>query len=231
MQNNINMASETNTLFPLNDNKIKTVLDLETLKICKYDTQLFKNSTNVTYLEGETPNVYKYVASLMNNDIGKIKELQMCLGHCLINTQNNCLYVFYGAGSNGKSSLLKILRKILTESMGKRIAHAVYHEGWNNNCPRAAFLYDVDLNDGCFSVDDCYDLLQQTKVIAETNTYPYKILNETTKHKIKVIEFPVKFVADKNRDSAMVEDMYTVHLSEMFTWIARGANMWLDENK
>ncbi len=211
-------------LYPLSGG---IALNLGTLQIDK--NTIFSYGTSVRYIDGPLPNAEEYFLALMGGDKIRVIELQKCLGHCLLQPKsNNSLYVFYGIGSNGKTILLKILRKIMTKLLFVNVTCLVKHKILTTH--RLAILNANDINDSLCE-EDCNDLLNQTDIIVETNHYPYKL---TKYNRMQVIEFPMRYVVDpkkateRKRDDTYVAKMHTEHLSEVFSWIARGAHMHLN---
>ena len=75
-------------------------------------TDYFSFELPVDYVT-ETPNANKFFSQIMPNKINR-KFLQKCLGYTITgDTTAQVFFIMYGDGSNGKSVLLRLLRKIL----------------------------------------------------------------------------------------------------------------------
>jgi hypothetical protein len=109
------------------------------------------------------------------------------------------------------------MKKILTKSM-----YQIVSEEYIELSPqiRLGIIYNLDLNEK-EKVEVYFKFLSRMTLIAETNVYPHDIMD-----RVNIIEFPY----DINRDKVFTEQMFNEHLSEMFTWIARGANMYINQS-
>lgn len=115
------------------------IVDLETGEIQPYDRKkLISKNTNtaVSYEEPET--WIKFLMSVFNKgNIAETQELidslQTCLGYSLSgSTKEQVMFLLYGSGSNGKSTLTETIAKILGD-YGENVASSVLMQQKNAN--------------------------------------------------------------------------------------------------
>lgn len=64
----------------------------------------------------DTPNATKFFNQIMNNDKSAAKYLIKCLGYCITGeTSERALFLFWGQGHNGKSTVLELMNLILKD--------------------------------------------------------------------------------------------------------------------
>jgi putative DNA primase/helicase len=99
---------------PLKDGKI---INLKSLKV--------RDRTKEDYFDFELPFEFdkkqiteatRFFSEIMNNDDEITNYLQMHLGYCITGETNlRNLYIFWGAGANGKSSLCELLKSVMNK--------------------------------------------------------------------------------------------------------------------
>jgi P4 family phage/plasmid primase-like protien len=91
------------------------VIDLKTLEVRpRMKTDFFDFEIDCDFIKGKTPHADRFFSELMNKRKEVVDYLQVNLGHCMTAEVNQrCIYIFYGEGSNGKSTLCTLLSSIL----------------------------------------------------------------------------------------------------------------------
>lgn len=71
-------------------------------------------SSNVEYNpEAECPNWERFLREVTNDDAGKMDLLQQIAGSALVGNTKEKMFIFSGAGSNGKSTFINMLSRVL----------------------------------------------------------------------------------------------------------------------
>ena len=96
------------------------IVDLNTGKIYPFDKEKYMSKNTNTKVSYEEPKEWlKFVYSVFYNGNEQqtkdmIESLQTCLGYSLTgSTKEQCMFLLYGAGSNGKSTLTETIAKII----------------------------------------------------------------------------------------------------------------------
>ncbi len=100
-------------LLPIKENK---VIDLKTLKVrSRTMSDLFDYEIQCTFdKKMRLDNVEKFMLQLMNNNKEIVDYLQIQLGYSITaEIDQRCIYICWGVGSNGKSTLFDLLSKIM----------------------------------------------------------------------------------------------------------------------
>ncbi len=107
----INQINNYPNILPISKGRL---INLETLKIrLRQKTDYFDFELPFEY-KSKFTNANKFFSQLMCNDQEIIDYLQIILGYCLTaETDMRSLFIFWGVGSNGKSSLCDIMKTIL----------------------------------------------------------------------------------------------------------------------
>lgn len=90
-------------------------LNLATHELQPHDSEyLLTKIINAPYdPEAKCPEFDNFIRKIMNHDKEKIEFLQRSFGYALTGkTTEQCLFIFYGSGSNGKSTLIEIFREL-----------------------------------------------------------------------------------------------------------------------
>lgn len=93
-------------------------IDLETGKILKHSPEHYiTKKINIDYNpEVETPVFDAFLNRIFNNDKDLINFIQIALGYTMTGeTREQCFFIAYGTGSNGKSTLFDIISYILDD--------------------------------------------------------------------------------------------------------------------
>ena len=108
----IKLDRTLNDHLPIRNNKIINLRD----GIVRYRIQedYFTYFCDVEPTENKSDLFKNFISQIMCDNKENIEYLQKILGYCITGeTSSQCFYLFYGAGSNGKSLLLKLLQKTL----------------------------------------------------------------------------------------------------------------------
>jgi len=91
------------------------VIDLKTLKIRKREmSDYFDFELPYDFTPKEIKKAEKFFKQIMNSDKEVVRYLQTILGYCITGeTDLRSMFIFWGAGSNGKSTLCELLKQIL----------------------------------------------------------------------------------------------------------------------
>ena len=223
---------------PINDSSNK-VINLKTLEIKNITKDsYFTNTINKTLkipdfsITYETP---EFIKDITNNNIEKINLLQDLFYYLLSGDKSNQSYfIFYGLGSNGKTTLLKALENIFnnemiikikatefnkvdTEDLIKKYSlnqkRIVFMDEFKQNC----FLNEVNLNK---ITDD-----SNAKLIISTNIIP-KINIDCYGVERRIIYFPIEtqFVdTPKEKNERKRISNYEINIQELFNWILQSS--------
>jgi P4 family phage/plasmid primase-like protien len=93
------------------------VVNLKTLEVRQRTSKdLFDFEVDADVMKGETPRADKFFREIMNNDTNVLEYLQTNLGYCMTGeTDQRCIYILWGEGSNGKSCLMNVLQKAMNK--------------------------------------------------------------------------------------------------------------------
>src|SRR3972149_5141110 len=109
-------------------NCTKGTLDLRsgTLRPHRKEDFITKLSPAEYDYSAKCPQWTAFLNKIMNGDKALIKFLQRMVGYMLSgDTSEQCLFIFFGTGANGKSTLINILKRIVGES---RMPSSVWKE-------------------------------------------------------------------------------------------------------
>lgn len=105
------MNTQPNQL-PLKDGNLINLKTLEVRQRVKDD--LFDFELPFEFDKAKISQAKRFFGEIMNNDKEITKYLQTILGYCITGeTDLRSLYIFWGAGANGKSSLCELLRAVM----------------------------------------------------------------------------------------------------------------------
>lgn len=127
-------------MLPLRKGRIINLTTLQTRY--RNDKDFFSFELNVDYLDklNSFINAEKFLNQLMKDDKDKSKYLQELLGYCMTGeTSDRSIYILYGCGKNGKSTLINIMNLILLNRFCIPISDQVVTLG-KNNSSHTAFI-------------------------------------------------------------------------------------------
>lgn len=91
-------------------------LDIKRLKLTKHRREdlLTKMISTEYHVDAECPLWMKFLDTIMNGDTDMMEYLQRAIGYSLTgDTSEQCMFVLYGHGRNGKSTFLQVIKEIL----------------------------------------------------------------------------------------------------------------------
>ncbi|CCU55573.1 phage/plasmid primase, P4 family [Choristoneura biennis entomopoxvirus] len=175
-----------------------------------------------------------FIKDITNNDKDLIELLQKILGCCITGkNKEQVFFIFYGKGSNGKSTLMSYLQKILNN-----MYHSINISDFNKNTftniddnkiltnNRLCVLEDSREND---TLDDVkfknITDKSKSKIILCTNFKPNFDTN-TLGMTRRIVYFPfnISFVAMPENELEKLENInYNTDIDKLFSWIIKGA--------
>jgi putative DNA primase/helicase len=204
--------------------------------------------------DAECPRWLRFLEEIFPDDPDMPAYIQRLLGYGITGrTSEQCFAVFYGAGSNGKSVLLTVLRKILGEHaatvpfdmftttgakrggpdaellVGARLALA-------SETNRSAVLDSAAIKNATGGEEmnvnpkyrDPYSFNPQALILLATNYKPTVKEQDTgTWRRIKLIPFTRYFAPDE-RDNNLHETLEAEYPG-ILAWLVRGARSWYSE--
>lgn len=254
-------------LLPIKNGKVLNLKTLEIRDRTRDDFFNFEMPVDFLGLDAKTPNADKFFVQIMNGDKSSAKYLRKCLGYCLTGeTSSRCFFIFWGAGSNGKSSVFELMNEIMTDNfyaavnksvfikrdrersgatpelmklIDKRLA--VYSESERDEVLNEGMIKSLTGNDKMTA----RNLYQSKEVDFIPNIKPVMITNHkpilTTEDiaivdRLKYIPFLARFTDNPKddefkKDVDFVKKLKTKHLSEVFTWMVKGAYEWYQDKK
>jgi len=241
---------------PIKNNR---VINLKTLNIRERKREdYFTVELNVDYITTPILNAELYFKSLMNNNMDLYNYLQRILGYCITGeTMEKSLFVFHGAGDNGKSALIDILYLILGPFSTALSDKVILKKNTSNSTtPELVALIhtrvgvlnesneDSALNaervkalSGCDTIQcnpkykDEFMFKPHCKIILCTNNRPtFNSTDLAMVNRLKLVPFEAKFEVNRNNNN-YIEEIKNKYLNEIFTWIAQGAALYYKEDK
>jgi hypothetical protein len=229
-KNNIIFNNTITHDLPINNNKIINLQNGEIRQRNKSD--YFTDFVKYNYLNdyNEIPD---FIKNIFNNNIEMINFFQQILGYILTGSNDlQCFIIFYGNGSNGKSTLLKLLELILGNMFQSMSLFELYKKEPEylikkyNLLNKRLYILDeceknMELDDRKikFLVDKCY-----SKLILCTNYKPTFINNFSFTRRLVYIPFDITFVNNpiEINEKKLIRNI-KCDLNEFFTWIVKGS--------
>jgi putative DNA primase/helicase len=139
-------------------NTLSGVVDLLTGLRTPHDPsqQLTKVAHSFLNPEVPCPTWLSFLDRIMGGDLEKVEFLQRAIGYSLTgDTSEQCVFMAYGTGANGKSTLLEVLRSILGDYAMHTPAETLLSKGNGAGIPNdiarlrgARFVTAVETDDG-----------------------------------------------------------------------------------
>jgi putative DNA primase/helicase len=207
----------------------------------------------VTYdSHAQCPKFIAFLESLMNNNSNLVEYIQKIIGYSLTgDTSEQCYFFLYGTGSNGKSTLLNVVRTLLGGFAKNVDFNTLSYSGFNarNDLARligARFVTSVEvdikksLNEavvnritGCdpltvkFLYGDHFEFIPKFKLFIAGNNRPnIEGTSHATWRRIRLIPFGVRFEEGNN----MKKNLYNELIQELpgiLNWAIEGCLKWL----
>lgn len=249
------LKNQTAHLLPIKGGK---VIDLKTKEVRERTREdLFTFELDVDYCRGcDYSKVIDFFSGLSCGNKDLLRYFQLFLGYCLTGeVDERSLFVFFGTGLNGKSTLTNIMKKILGPFFTSCSESVLLNQERRSGATpelvclqsaRLAVLAETDKEEklnakrvkNLTGGDIIYarDLYQKTginfkpkaKYVMMTNHRPsFDISDQAMIDRVKQIPFLARF--DRNPDYE--KDLLDNHLDSLFSWIVDGAFDWYNGEK
>lgn len=167
--------------------------------------------------------------------------IQLILGSFLIGSHDTCFYIFYGKGSNGKSTLLAILEMILGEYCVKIPARLLYKHDTSDLENKLELRYKrlaiLDLReDANISINKLVHLTDKyanLKIVLSLNYIPKLDLHSySAKRRLVYVPFDYKFVAfPKEAHEKARQKHVQIDYDHFFSWMLQGSRRYLSSGQ
>ena len=231
-------------------------LDLKTGKLREFRrSDLMTKVLKVEYdSEGQCPVWQNFLQTTFNRDDKLIEFVQKMLGYTLTGSiKEQCLFMLYGTGSNGKSTLIETVRRIMGD-YGKQAnfeTFTVMDSGTaRNDLARLAGARFVSASEGeaghhlaesvvkqitggdtitaRFLYQENFEYIPQFKIFLATNHRPeIKGTDDAMWRRIKLIPFDVT-IHDSEQDKDLMGKL-EAEKAGILAWMARGCLKWQKE--
>lgn len=229
-------------------------INLKTLKRFSIShDDFFMNSLGISYnSDAKCPMWERFVSDIMNNDKELIKYLQRIVGWCLTgDTSEQCFFVLYGIGANGKSTFLNTLLALFgdygrqaspqtfmsskqdsstrSDLVRLRNARLIATSETENNHRLAEGLIKQWTGGEEISTRDLYsktfEFLPQGKILLATNHKPRIIGTDNgIWRRVHLIPFTRTF-SENEKDTKLPEKL-KAELQGIFNWALDGYKDW-----
>lgn len=258
-KNNIN--NEISEEIPINDGKVLNLKTLEIRDRNKNDFYTFEipySFYNSNFLENS--NEFIFINEIMNYDSKLVNVLQKILGYSLTKeTGEQSLFIFYGDGANGKSTLIKYIREIFGNYSIMCNKEIFISKGKDNrgrattelNCIKRKRLSIIEELGSKDKIDierfklltgneliKCRELYKKeeeisnySKFIICTNELPnFGFKDSSITRRLQYIPFTQRFVDNPIKEGERKKKFITLNLDNLFSWIVIGANRYYKES-
>lgn len=241
--------------FPIQNGKkvdYKTMIVSERVK-----EDYFTFESPVDLLTSNLPHATKFFTQLMPN-LEEREYLRRVLGYMISgDVSARCFFVLYGDGSNGKSTIMNLMKLILMKYyhqcdkalfiksnktgatpekaalLGTRLA--VYNEGETADDMHLDFstLKEISGDDTINAralFKSPINFKAQCKLTMLTNFVPPITAEKAIKKRLRYVFFDQNFEACKD-GKGFIESLETDYLSEIFTWIMQGTKNYYSDLK
>lgn len=253
--------SEAEVVVPLEDfdarhtlfNADNATIDLTTgeAKLPERADHLTKH-TKVRYDEkAECPLWQKFILEIMNGDVELADYLQRVVGYCLTgSTIEQVFWVFYGTGSNGKSTFLSIIGQLIGDYSSKTDSNTFRQSKYGSKETELArlqgsrFVWCTEVGENSRLDEEFvksvtgqeklrarelyqkgYDYTPEFKLVLATNHKPeIRGQDHGMWRRIVLVPFEVKFEGD--RKDRKLHDKLQAELSGILNWAIAGAVRW-----
>jgi len=231
-------------------------IDLETGELLPHDRKhLITKIANVEYQANATYELWlRFLNEIMDNNQNLISFIQRALGYSLTgDISERCIFILYGLGANGKTTLLSVLGGILNDYALQTPTQTLmvkHYDGIPNDIARlkgARFVTATEsetsqrLNEGLikqlaggdmvsarFMRGEFFDFMPTHKLWLATNHKP--IIRGTDKaiwDRIRLIPFNV-VIPEEKQDKHLVEKLLN-EASGILNWAIEGCRKWQRE--
>lgn len=234
-------------------------LNLRTGELSSHDPKrMFSKITSVGYYpRSKCPKFMKFLSQIFMGNQELIVFFQTALGYSLTgHTGDRCVFVLYGFGANGKSTLLATIRKIFapyaeqinTESlMQKRYGNAdndmarlvgvriaIASEGEEHQRWAAARIKQISGGDIPITAKELYKdvftYVPQFKVWFDTNNLPKTNADDIALwDRMKIIKFNARFTGESQRPREELDEELISESEGILAFAVEGAKMYFEQ--
>lgn len=233
--------------------KMGKIINLQTLEVRDRERRdYFTFELPVSFQKGDYSNALAFFKGISCDDMELVSFFQRWLGYCLTgDTRDRSLYILWGIGLNGKSTLVNIMKKIMADfyvSCDESVLLKRDRRGGATpeliplQTARFAILPETEENDklnpcrvksltGNDSISARALYKQQIvftpkcKIAMMTNKKPeFDCQDIAIVDRLKLIPFLARFKKDQTYEDKLCGQ----YLDEIFSWICLGAHKWLN---
>ena len=262
IENMVELAkSETGVSVHLNEfdnipyllNCLNGTIDLRTGQLNAHNREdLLTHMINVDYNKpADCPKFKRFIDQIMNNNGNLVSYVQKIIGYSLTGyTREQCYFVFYGSGSNGKSTLLNVLRELLGSFVKNIDFNSLTYSGHSARGDLARLISARVVT--CVEVEpkkvvnetvinritggdpitvkkmycDPFEYVPKYKIIIAGNDKPnLEGLKHATWRRIRLIPFNVQFEKGKGLNDKLTEELLE-ELPGILNWAVEGCLEW-----
>jgi putative DNA primase/helicase len=200
------------------------------------------------------PQFERFLRRVLDDDANLYDYVQRALGYALTgSTREQCFFILYGSGANGKSTLLEVIRRSLgplaqsarvetflvkrgdgipndfARIRGRRLVTAVEADG-NGRLSESTIkqLTGGDTMTARFMRAEFFDFVPACKIILSTNHRPViRGTDHAIWRRVKLIPFTVT-IPEAERDPDLL-DKLTTELPGILAWLVRGCAAWQEQ--
>lgn len=233
------------------------IINLHTFQIKDNSAnEYFTKSTNVSYVKGaECPLWKQFLNDIFDNDKNLIRYIQKMVGYCLTgSTAEQCVFFLHGAGSNGKSTFIDVIREMMGDYASNIQPETIMVKNTSSSASSdiarlkgARFVTSVEPNEGVslneglikqLTGDDMvtarklygneFEFKPEFKLLMATNHKP-KIRGTDTGiwRRIHLIPFTVQ-ISDDKKDRHLKEKLLA-EIEGVFGWALNGLALYQKE--
>lgn len=229
------------------------VLDLKTMELLPHSPdRLITKLANVDFdKEADCPVFEKFLAKIFDGDVGIISYVQRVVGYALTgDISEHCMFILYGTGRNGKSTLLNVFDLLLGDYHSKAEARSFLkqrNEGVRNdiaalrgarcasaseaaegaklNEPLIKELTGGDIIKTRFLYKEYFEFKPQFKIMMAVNSKPEVVgMDEGMWSRIRLIPFVIT-IPKAARDKHLISKL-EAELSGILNWAIAGLKEW-----
>ncbi|CCU55571.1 phage/plasmid primase, P4 family [Choristoneura biennis entomopoxvirus] len=229
-----NMNNINKDILPIYKNKI---IDLKTMEISeRSNNHYFDYEIKNKYIN--TYNTPEFIRNIFDNNEQIILFVQKSIGYWLTGElRETCFFIFHGIGSNGKTTLLNFLKKILgnlyisiNNNIFKKDLSVIFNE---LSLQRGRLCVMDESEEGDEINERKIKLLSDksnSKIVIGTNYNPKINTNFSVTRRLIYVPFDIIFVDNpiKINERKKILD-YNIDLDELFTWCLNGSKKYYNE--
>jgi putative DNA primase/helicase len=236
-------------------NCLNGTIDLKTVDLLPHDPAHF--ITKVIPFEfynhhPRPPAWMRFLERIMGGEHRLVYFLQRCIGYVLTgDTSEQCFFLLYGKGANGKSVFLEVIRSLLGEDYARQADLSTFlsrqHTGIPNDLARfkgVRFVSGTEMDEGKrlyeplvklvsggdtitarFLYKEFFEFVPSFKLFIATNHKPNVVgVDHAIWRRIKLIPFPVT-IPEHEQDRDLLRKL-KAELPSILTWAVWGCRRW-----